>query len=76
MIDIKDLRENPEKYRRGAELKNVTVNIPAVLDLDGQFLRASRNLTAFAPIRTNCPARSARRRVPRSANPSRQKPRR
>jgi seryl-tRNA synthetase len=40
MIDIKDLRENPEKYRRGAELKNVAVNIPAVLDLDGQCLRA------------------------------------
>ncbi|HEY1921383.1 MAG TPA: serine--tRNA ligase [Tepidisphaeraceae bacterium] len=40
MIDIKDLRENPEKYRRGAELKNVTVNIPAVLDLDGQCTRA------------------------------------
>jgi seryl-tRNA synthetase len=40
MIDIKDLRDNPEKYRRGAELKNVTINIPAVLDLDGQCLRA------------------------------------
>jgi seryl-tRNA synthetase len=40
MIDIKDLRDNPEKYRRGAELKNVTVNIPAVLDLDGQCTRA------------------------------------
>ena len=39
MIDVKDLRENPEKYRRGAELKNVTVNISAVLDLDGQCLR-------------------------------------
>jgi seryl-tRNA synthetase len=39
MIDIKDLRENPEKYRRGAELKNVSVNIAAVLDLDAQCLR-------------------------------------
>lgn len=43
MIDIKDLRENPEKYRRGAELKNVTVNIAAVLDLDGQCLRAQQD---------------------------------
>ncbi|MGD0464606.1 MAG: serine--tRNA ligase [Tepidisphaeraceae bacterium] len=43
MIDIKDLRENPEKYRRGAELKNVAVNIPAVLDLDGQCLRAQQD---------------------------------
>jgi seryl-tRNA synthetase len=42
MIDIKDLRENPEKYRRGAELKNVPVNIAAVLDLDGQCLRAQQ----------------------------------
>jgi seryl-tRNA synthetase len=42
MIDIRDLRENPEKYRRGAELKNVPVNIPAVLDLDGQCLRAQQ----------------------------------
>ncbi len=40
MIDIKDLREHPDKYRRGAELKNITVNIPAVLDLDGQCTRA------------------------------------
>jgi seryl-tRNA synthetase len=43
MIDIKDLRENPEKYRRGAELKNVPVNISAVLDLDGQCLRAQQD---------------------------------
>ena len=42
MIDIKDLRENPEKYRRGAELKNIPVNIAAVLDLDGQCLRAQQ----------------------------------
>src|SRR5262249_4428226 len=43
MIDIKDLRENAEKYRRGAELKNVTVNIPAVLDLDAQCLRLQQD---------------------------------
>jgi seryl-tRNA synthetase len=43
MIDIKDLRDNPEKYRRGAELKNVSVNIAAVLDLDGQCLRAQQD---------------------------------
>ncbi len=42
MIDVKDLRDNPEKYRRGAELKNVPVNIAAVLDLDGQCLRAQQ----------------------------------
>ena len=42
MIDIKDLREHPDKYKRGAELKNITVNIPAVLDLDGQCLRVQQ----------------------------------
>jgi len=42
MIDPKDLREHPEKYRRGAELKNVPVNIAAVLDLDGQRIRAQQ----------------------------------
>lgn len=42
MIDVKDLRENHEKYRRGAELKNVPVNIAAVIDLDTQALRAQQ----------------------------------
>jgi len=42
MIDVKDLRENHEKYRRGAELKNVPVNIAAVIDLDAQVLRAQQ----------------------------------
>ncbi len=36
MIDIKDLRENQEKYRRGAELKGVTVNLAGILELDGK----------------------------------------
>src|SRR5665213_840504 len=39
MIDVKDLREHPEKYARGAELKNVKVDLPAILELDGQCLR-------------------------------------
>ena len=38
MIDVKDLRENPEKYRRGAKLKNVSVDIDAILALDVQRL--------------------------------------
>ncbi len=36
MIDLKDLRENPDKYRRGAALKNATVDIDAVLAMDQQ----------------------------------------
>jgi seryl-tRNA synthetase len=38
MIDVKDLRENPDKYRRGAALKNASVDIDAVLKLDEQRL--------------------------------------
>ncbi len=34
MIDLKDLRENSEKYRRGAELKGVDVDIAGILRLD------------------------------------------
>jgi len=39
MIDLKDLRETPEKYRRGAQLKNVTVDIDAILALDESRLK-------------------------------------
>jgi seryl-tRNA synthetase len=42
MIDLKDLRENPEKYRRGAELKNISVDIAGILDLDAQRLAAQQ----------------------------------
>ena len=36
MVDLKDLRENPQKYRRGAELKGVRVDIDAILRADEQ----------------------------------------
>jgi seryl-tRNA synthetase len=42
MIDIKDLRENPEKYRRGAELKGVKVDLAPILDLDESCLTLQR----------------------------------
>jgi seryl-tRNA synthetase len=38
MIDVKDLRENPDKYRRGASLKNVAVDVDAILALDAKRL--------------------------------------
>lgn len=34
MIDLKDLRENPEKYRTGSRLKNVAVDIDGILAMD------------------------------------------
>ena len=42
MIDLKDLRERPDIYRRGAELKNVRVDINQVLDLDRARIDAQR----------------------------------
>jgi seryl-tRNA synthetase len=43
MIDVKDLRENPQKYRRGAELKRIPVDIDALLRLDEQRSSAQRD---------------------------------
>jgi seryl-tRNA synthetase len=42
MIDLKDLRENPDKYRLGAKQKNIAVDIDAILSLDEQRLRAQQ----------------------------------
>src|SRR4051794_35251568 len=42
MVDLKDLRENPDKYRRGAELKNVKADIDQILRLDEQHRSAQR----------------------------------
>jgi seryl-tRNA synthetase len=36
MIDLKDLRENPERYRRAAKLKRIDVDIDKLLTLDAQ----------------------------------------
>lgn len=42
MVDLKDLRENPQKYRRGAELKGVRVDIDAILRADEQVRSTQR----------------------------------
>lgn len=42
MIDIKDLRENPDKYRKAVELKRMSVDIAAVLDVDARSLSAQQ----------------------------------
>jgi len=44
MIDIKALRAESEKYIRGARLKRINVDIPALLDLDAKLMNASREL--------------------------------
>jgi seryl-tRNA synthetase len=47
MVDLKDLRENPEKYRRGAELKGVKVDIDQVLRVDEQHRSAQREFERY-----------------------------
>lgn len=47
MVDLKDLRENPEKYRRGAELKNVPVQIDQILNADARHREAQREFERF-----------------------------
>jgi seryl-tRNA synthetase len=42
MIDIKDFRENPDKYRHGAELKHVNIDLAPILDLDNGCLSLQR----------------------------------
>jgi seryl-tRNA synthetase len=42
MIDLKDLRENPDKYRKAAELKRMAVDIAAVLDVDARCISAQQ----------------------------------
>ena len=36
MIDLKDLRDNPDKYRKAAQLKRIDVNIDQLLELDSK----------------------------------------
>src|ERR1051326_850224 len=47
MIDLKDLRDNPDKYRRGAQSKSVNVDIDAVLALDEKQRAAQREFEQF-----------------------------
>src|ERR1041385_8937989 len=49
MIDLKDLRDNPDKYRQGAAAKRIGVEIERLLELDDKLrsaLREREELTA------------------------------
>src|SRR5271155_2750182 len=47
MIDFKDLREDPERYRRGAALKGVTVDIEKALRADEQRVAAQQEFEKY-----------------------------
>ncbi|MDX1564260.1 MAG: serine--tRNA ligase [Phycisphaeraceae bacterium] len=40
MIDLKDLRQDPEKYRRGAAAKQIEVDLDGLLEVDRQLREA------------------------------------
>ena len=42
MIDVKDLRENPDKYRKAAQAKRMQVDVAAVIDLDSRAVTAQQ----------------------------------
>jgi len=44
MIDIKLIRDDPEKFIKAAEQKRITVDIPALLEVDEKLLAARRQL--------------------------------
>lgn len=47
MIDLKDLREHPEKYQLGAARKNVTVDVEALLSAEAGRLAAQQEYEAL-----------------------------
>ena len=51
MIDLKDLRENPDKYRKGASDKQYDVHIDALLSLDEQVRAAQTELQSLTAER-------------------------
>ncbi len=47
MVDLKDLRENTERYRKGAALKGVKVDIDAILRADEERVAAQREFEKY-----------------------------
>jgi seryl-tRNA synthetase len=48
MLDIKQIRENPERFKKAASDKNICVDIDRLLELDSTIKKASQNLQAIA----------------------------
>ncbi|MBE0536563.1 MAG: serine--tRNA ligase [Phycisphaerae bacterium] len=48
MIDIKDIRENPQRYKAGAKAKRIDVDIDRLLEIDGRLLSCRQRLQDIA----------------------------
>jgi seryl-tRNA synthetase len=53
MIDLKDLRENPDKYRKGAADKQSPIDIDALISLDEQVRAAQTELQNLVAARNH-----------------------
>jgi len=48
MIDIKEIRENPQRFKQAAKNKNIQVDIDRLLAVDAELLSAKRGLQELA----------------------------
>ena len=48
MIDIKEIRENPERFKQAAKNKNIKVDIDRLLAIDAELLSAKQGLQEIA----------------------------
>jgi seryl-tRNA synthetase len=48
MIDIKEIRENPQRFKRAAKNKNIEVDIDQLMALDAELLSAKQGLQEIA----------------------------
>ena len=48
MIDIKLIRENPQKFTEGAKVKKVSVDIDRLLEVDAKLLENKQKLQDIA----------------------------
>ena len=48
MIDIKEIRENPQRFKQAAKNKNIEVDIDRLLAIDAELLSAKRGLQEIA----------------------------
>ena len=48
MIDIKEIRENPERFKKAAKDKNISVDIDRLIQIDAELLAARQQLQNIA----------------------------
>jgi len=60
MIDIKQLRQDSERFIRGAQLKQIAADIPTLLELDDKLLAAGKELQDVRTVQNAASKRIAK----------------